>query len=103
MAYNPDNPVGAKNFFVLLNKHEEVVFLVSRDEKEGMFERVEGAWEKVTMPTERFMDRLSIMYVSTEVIEKFDEMYIYSDPYRGIDLEKYSTKEIVKLAEHFKL
>ena len=68
-----------------------------------MFERVEGAWEKVTMPTERFMNRLSIMYVSTEVIEKFDEMYIYSDPYRGIDFEKYSTKEIVKLAKHFKL
>ena len=103
MAYNPDNPVGAKNFFVLLNKHEEVVFLVSRDEKEGMFERVEGAWEKVTMPIERFMDKLSIMYVSTEVTEKFDEMYIYSDPYRGIDFEKYSTKEIVELAEHFKL
>ena len=103
MAYNPDNPVGAKNFFALLNKHEEVVFLVSRDEKEGMFERVDGAWEKITRESICFIHGLKVMYVSTEVIEMFDEMYTYSDPYRGIDLEKYSTKEIVKLAKHFKL
>jgi hypothetical protein len=48
------------------------------------------------------MHGLKVMYVSTEVIEMIDEMYQYSDPYRGIDLEKFSTKEIVNLAEHFK-
>lgn len=103
MAYNPDNPVGAKNFFVLLNKHEEVVMLISFDKKEGMFERVDGAWEKISRESISFIHGLKVMYVSTKVTEKFDEMYIYSDPYRGIDFEKYSTKEIVKLSEHFKL
>ena len=103
MAYNPDNPVGAKNFFALLNKYEEVVMLISFDKKEGMFERVDGAWEKITRESISFIHGLKVMYVSTGVLKMIDEMYLYSDPYRGIDLEKYSTKEIVKLAEHFKL
>jgi hypothetical protein len=102
MAYNPDNPVGAKNFFALLNKYEEVVMLISFDKKEGMFERVDGAWEKITKESAGFIHGLKVMYVSTEVIEMIDEMYQYSDPYRGIDLEKFSTKEIVNLSEHFK-
>ena len=68
MAYNPDSPATPKNFFALINKYGEVSMLISYDEKEGMFERVDGAWEKITRESVRFIHGLKVMYVSPEVI-----------------------------------
>jgi len=96
MAYNPNIPATAKNFFALINKYGEVSMLISYDEREGMFERVDGAWEKITRESVRFIDGLKVMYVSPEAIELIDEMYTYSDAITERDLEKYSTRELVK-------
>ena len=96
MAYNPDSPATPKNFFALINKYGEVSMLISYDEKEGMFERVDGAWEKITRESVRFIHGLKVMYVSPEVIEIIDEMYTYSDAITETDLERYSTEALVE-------
>jgi hypothetical protein len=61
-----------------------------------MFERVDGAWEKITRESVRFIDGLKVMYVSPEVIEIIDEMYTYSDAITETDLERYSTEALVE-------
>jgi len=94
MAYNPDQPATPENFFALINRDGEVVNIISYDEKEGMFERIDGSWAKMdkgdTSP-----DGMRIVYVSPEAIRLYDGMYNYTEPLQSEQLEPYSTETAV--------
>lgn len=94
MAYNPDAPSKPENFFALINRRGEVVNVISYDEKEGMFERVEGKWAKMSKG-DSSPDGMRIVYVSPDVIRLYDGMYNYTEPLQEEQLEPYNTEATV--------